>query len=229
MADPSARTEQLEAPQVFETAPEQFAENAPRGGNAKPSNVPKYLQMLGVIGVESGFGFTAGLMLGRKNAGGVVGAIIALSIVFGLEFWLRYNNGASPLLLMGGIIALCIAGVVPYLAMSKGGKGKAKDEAAYLPTVAGSWALVAVLFGLACAQMTNGAIAKADALQGIILSLLYAASTSTVGYGVGAGAGKGMTTKLGVAMWGALVVFDLAGLARTPTAANVASEPRIGA
>jgi len=219
-------------PEVFETAPEQFA---PEANNAapkpnKPSNVPKYLQMAGVIGVESGFGFTAGLMLGKKNVGGIIGSIIALSIVFGLEFWLRYNKGDKGWLLAAGIIALCIAGIVPYLAMSKGGKGKAKDETAYLPTVAGSWAVTAIIFGLACAQMSvNGVVAKADALQGIILSLLYAAATSTVGYGVGTGAGKGLTTKLGVAMWGALVMFDLAGLARTPAAANMAAEPRLGA
>ena len=213
--------------EVFETAPQQFANNG--GNKPKPSNVPKFLQMLGVIGIESGFGFTTGLMLGRKNVGGVIGSIIALSIVFGLEFWLRYNKSMKGWLLMAGIVALIIAGIVPYMAMSKGGKAKAKDETAYLPTVAGAWSFVAIIFGLVCAQMSDGSVAKADALQGIILSLLYAGVTSTMGYGVGTGAGKSVATKLSGAAWGALVLFDMAGLARAPTAANTAAEPRLGA
>jgi len=215
--------------EVFVTAPETLpapeAEAAAPTGNAKPSSVPKFLQMLGVIGVESGFGFTTGLMLGKKNIGGIIGSIIALSIVFGLEFWLRYNKSQKGWLLAAGIVALIIAGVVPYLAMSKGGKGKAKDEAAYLPTVAGSWSFVAIIFGLACAQM-SGSVAKADALQGIILSLLYAGVTSTIGYGVGTGASKSLSTKLSGAALAALVTFDLAGLARAPIA-NAPSAPAL--
>ena len=221
---------------VNQAAPETVAEAgseepAPKPnnnkGNGKPSNAPKYLQMLGVITVESGVGFAAGFALGKKGKGqigAVIGAIIALSVVFGLEFWLRYIN-AKPLLLVAGIISLMIAGIVPYVAMSKGGKGKAKDESAYLPTVAASWSVVAIAFGLICAKMSGGKIPVADALQGIILSLLYAGVTSASGYGVGTGAGKSVTTKLAMAMWGALVLFDMAGLARDAPAANVPSEP----
>jgi len=189
----------------------------------KPSNIPKYLQMMGVIDVESGVGFATGLALGKKNIGGVIVTILALSAVFGLEFWLRYNKSTRGWLLPAGIIALFVAGIVPYLAMSKGGKGKAKDETAYLPTVAASWSIVAVLFGLACARMSSlgnsaPSVAPADAIQGVILSLLYAGVTSSVGYATGTGAGKSVTTKLSSAMWGALVMFDLAGLARAPSA-----------
>lgn len=209
--------------------PEGPSATAP-GGNAnkpKPSAVGKYLQMIGVIGAESGLGFGLGFMLGKKNMGGIIGTIVAISIVFALEFWLRYAKGNGGLLLFGGILALVAAGVVPYMAMSKAGKGKAKTQTAYLPTIAGAWALVAIVFGIVCAHM--GKVSKPDALQGIILSILYAGVTSTAGFGVGSGAGKSGTTMSAIAAWVLLFMFDMAGLARAPVAANTPSAAAGGA
>lgn len=188
---------------------------APKVNTAAP--VSKWLSMLGVILAESGVGFGVGFTLGRNNVAGATLSIIAMSVVFGLEFWTRYNVGSSLPLFFGGLLALIAAGLVPYLAMSRAPKSKGKSASVYLPTVAASWSFTAILFGLVCAMMSGGKVLKSDALQGVILSLLYAGVTSAAGYSVGTpGGAKSGNTVFAMMAWGALVMFDLAGLARGP-------------
>ena len=190
---------------------------AKANANAPKTNSPvsKWLSMLGVITAESAVGFGLGVTLAKNNVGGVVGTIIAMSIVFGLEFWTRYNGGASPALLPGGIIALIAAGVIPYLSMTRAPKSKGKAASVYLPTLAASWSTVAIIFGLVCARMSGGAVFMADAIQGVVLSLLYAGVTSAGGYSLATpGGAKSGNAALALMAWGALLMFDMAGLAR---------------
>lgn len=187
--------------------------NAPQPG--------RWLSMLATILAESGVGFGVGFTLARNNVAGVTLTIIAMSFVFALEFWMRYGPGTHGALFFGGLIALIAAGLVPYLAMSQNigpVKNKAKKGASvYLPTVAASWSAVAIGFGLVCAMMSGGKVGKSDAIQGVILSLLYAGVTSAAGYSVGTpGGAKSGNTVFAMMAWGALVMFDLAGLARGP-------------
>lgn len=195
--------------------------NGIKAPNAKPSGtLGKALQLLAAIGAESAAGFGTGFMLGKGNKGGVVGTIIALSTVFAFEFYLRYNKSTSAWpLLAGGFLLLVAAGIVPYLAMtSPKVKGKGKTGAAAAPTMAGAWALAALIYGVVCAKM--GGTAIADALQGIILSLLYAGVTVAGGYSAAA---QPANMPFAIATWGALVLFDMAGLARAPPATGVAA------
>lgn len=194
---------------------------APSNVNAKAPktswDLAKWFSMAGVILVESGAGFGTGFTLAKNKVEGVTPAIIVMSIVYGLEFWIRYNNGISVPLLGGGVLFLILAGLIPYLSMTRAPKSKGKAAAVYLPTVAASWSAMALLFGLVCARMSGGAVLVSDAIQGVILSLLYAGVTSALGYNVGTpGAAKSGNTTLALMAWGALVLFDLAGLARGP-------------
>jgi hypothetical protein len=97
-------------------------------------------------------------------------------------------------------------------------KNKAqKSSTVYLPTIAASWSATALLFGLLCAYRSGGKVFMSDAIQGVILSLLYAGASSALGYSVGTpGGAKSGNTTLSLMAWGALVLFDLAGLARGP-------------
>lgn len=206
------------ATEAAEVAKKAAAAVAP---NTKSSpKVGKAIQLLGAIGVESAAGFGTGFMLGKGNKGGVAGTIIALSAVFAFEFYLRYNKSTSSwALLAGGFLLLVAAGIVPYLAMtSPKVKGKGKTGAAAAPTMAGAWALAALLYGVVCAMMSKDAVAVADALQGVILSLLYAGVTVAGGYSAAA---QPANLPYALATWGALVLFDMAGLARAPPAAGV--------
>lgn len=180
--------------------------NAPQPG--------RWLSMLATILAESGVGFGVGFTLARNNVAGAIVAIIAMSFVFALEFWMRYGPGAHGALFFGGLIALIAAGLIPYLVMSRKQK---KGASVYLPTVAASWSGAAILFGLVCAMSSGGKVFKSDAIQGVILSLLYAGVTSAAGYSVGTpGGAKSGNTVFAMMAWGALVMFDLAGLARGP-------------
>lgn len=189
---------------------------APKTGR----NITEWFSMAGVILVESAAGFGTGFTLARNNVAGVTLAIIAMSVVYALEFWTRYNVGNSLPLLGVGVLGLVAAGLIPYLSMTRAPKSKGKATGVYLPTVAASWSAAALIFGLVCARLSpvgasGSKILTSDALQGVILSLLYAGVTSTLGYNVGTpGAAKSATTSLSMMAWGALVMFDLAGLAR---------------
>lgn len=193
--------------------------NGPNKPGNKPTNtggskLADGLKTFGINGVESGLGFVTGLMMGKKSVRGAAGAIAALSIVFALEFWFRYNAKAKPWLLLAGIFVLAAAGIVPYVTMSKAGKGKAKDATRVLPTTVASWGLVALMYGVVCAMMSGGVVAKADAVQGVVLSLLYAATTITIGFETGSGHGKSPMTAMAAGTWGALALFDLGGVLR---------------
>jgi len=199
------------------------APNKPANAPKTSRNITEWFSMAGVILVESATGFGAGFTLAKNNVAGATLAIIVMSVVYGLEFWTRYNAGNSLPLLGVGVLGLVAAGLIPYLSMTRAPKSKGKATAVYLPTVAATWSAVALIFGLICAHLApkgaNGTstILKSDAIQGVILSLLYAGVTSTLGYNVGTpGAAKSATTSLSMMTWGALVLFDLAGLARGP-------------
>ena len=203
---------------VAAAAPNAPAPNAPA---PKTPNAPapstamgKWLQMLGVITVESGLGFSAGWSMGKNQIGPIIATLVLISIVFALEFWMRYGYGDTPgWALPGGIFALVAASVVPYMTMSRAGKGKAKDTATFIPTVFAVWATVAIMFGMAVAKSGS----RADALQGIILSLLYAAVTAAGGFSVAKGGAAAASTGVFAGMmWLALLIFDMAGLARGP-------------
>jgi len=179
--------------------------------------ITEWFTMAGVILVESASGFGTGFTLARNNVAGVTLAIIAMSIVYGLEFWIRYSGGNSLPVLLGGFVALIAAGLIPYLSMTRAPKSKGKAASVYLPTIAASWSAVALLFGLLCAGMSDGKVLKSDAIQGVILSLLYAGASSALGYSAGTpGGAKSGNTTLAMMAWGGLVMFDLAGLARSP-------------
>jgi len=203
------------------------AVQAPTTAAAAPKtswDVAKWFSMVGVILVESATGFGTGFTLARNNVAGVTLAIIVMSVVYGLEFWTRYNSGNSLPLLGVGVLGLIAAGLIPYLSMTRAPKSKGKAASVYLPTVAASWSAVALIFGLVCARLApkgagNSPILSSDAIQGVVLSLLYAGVTSALGYNVGTpGAAKSGNTTLALMAWGALVLFDLAGLARAPSA-----------
>ena len=192
--------------------------NAASAAAAARRPMTDYFTMAGAILVESAAGFGTGFTLARNNVAGVTLAIIVMSVVYGLEFWIRYSGpeGSKPVLI-GGLLALIGAGLIPYLSMTRAPKSKGKAAAVYLPTVAASWSAVALIFGLVCAGLSGGKVLKSDAIQGVILSLLYAGVTSALGYNVGTpGAAKSGNTTLALMAWGALVLFDLAGLARGP-------------
>ena len=176
--------------------------------------------MAGVIFVESVSGFGTGFTLAKNNVAGVVLTLVVMSIVYGLEFWTRYSGpeGSKPVLIVG-LLALIGAGLIPYLSMTQNigpVKNKAqKSSTVYLPTIAASWSAAALLFGLACARLSGGKVLVSDAIQGVILSLLYAGVTTALGYNVGTpGAAKSGNTTMSLMAWGALVLFDMAGLAR---------------
>jgi len=180
--------------------------NAPQPG--------RWLSMLATILAESGVGFGVGFTLARNNVAGAIVAIIVLSFVFALEFWMRYGPGTHGAVFFVGLAVLIAAGLIPYLVMSRKQK---KGASVYLPTVAASWSGAAILFGLVCAMRSGGKVGKSDAIQGVILSLLYAGVTSAAGYSVGTpGGAKSGNTVFAMMAWGALVMFDLAGLARGP-------------
>jgi len=195
------------------------------GNNLEAHPLPKtgrppteWLSMAAVILVESASGFGTGFTLaGKNNVAGVILSIIAMSFVYGMEFWIRYS-GDSPVWVLGlGFLFLVAAGLIPYLSMTRAPKSKGKAASVYLPTIAASWSAVALLFGLLCARMSGGKVFVSDAIQGVILSLLYAGASSALGYSVGTpGSAKSGNTTLAMMAWGALVMFDLAGLARGP-------------
>jgi hypothetical protein len=201
-----------------------LTKNNAAAANKTGRDITDYFKMAGVILVESAAGFGTGFTLAKNNVAGVTLTLIVMSVVYGLEFWTRYSgpSGSTPLLI-GGLVALVAAGLVPYLSMTQQigpVKNKAKKTASvYLPTIAASWSAVALIFGLTCAGMSGGKVLKSDAIQGVILSLLYAGVTTALGYNVGTpGAAKSGNTTMSLMAWGALVLFDLAGLARGPSA-----------
>ena len=195
----------------------------PANANAAKTGRPpaEWLKMAAVILVESASGFSTGFTLARNNVAGVTLAIIAMSFVYGMEFWIRYSGDGPGWLFFGGFVALIAAGLIPYLSMTQNigpVKNKAqKSSTVYLPTIAASWSAMALLFGLLCAYRSGGKVLVSDAIQGVILSLLYAGASSALGYSVGTpGGAKSGNTTLSLMAWGALVMFDLAGLARGP-------------
>lgn len=197
-----------------------LTKNNAAAAKAAGRDITDYFKMAAVILVESGAGFGMGFTLAKNKTPGVIMAIIVMSIVYGFEFWTRYSGqSGSGLVLGGGIVALIAAGLIPYLSMTQSVgpvKNKAKKSSTvYLPTIAASWAATALLFGLACAGLSNKEVLKTDAIQGVILSLLYAAVTTALGYNIGTpGAAKSAPTSLSMMAWGALVMFDMAGLMR---------------
>jgi hypothetical protein len=183
-----------------------------KSGNATTSKFVPALQLASAIIAESGTGFGLGYALGKGKPPGVIGALFGISVVFGAEFYIRYGGAKSMFYLFGAILALFGAGLIPYMSMTQGaGAKKGKAQKVYLPTVAASWSVVAIIV----CMVLSGGVNKADTLQGVILSLLYAAVSSAAGFSVATpGPTSGGNTSFAMMIWGALVMFDMAGLAR---------------
>jgi hypothetical protein len=167
------------------------------------------LTLLGTMLADSGAGFGVGTFLAKGNMTGISLLVFVASLLFAFEMVIRYTGSPNPLTWgFAGTLVLTGAALIPYLSMAKGSKDRSKVVAAAGPTMVVAWTGAALLF----TYLVAGADARAGAIQGAIISIMYLSVSAVGGYNV-AVKSRGMAL-FAAFVWSLLALFDVSGLLR---------------
>jgi len=120
---------------------------------------------------------------------------------------------------VGGALALVMAAIIPYFAMSKGAAAKDKKAAgsSAIPVSAALWTIAVLIYG---AVVNKGSFATS--VQGMIVSIMYVYLSSFMGYNMNA-AKKDPAARasalFSMVVYFMLLIFDSVGLKNSLSAA----------